>query len=73
MEKWNLDLEANVLPAFILQISNNHSGVSVFTQHYGLSSALALLGQLVLHSKTRNCVGGGNPGDDKAAGGNFSH
>ncbi|TNN88784.1 hypothetical protein EYF80_001116 [Liparis tanakae] len=33
-----------------------------------MSSSLPMLTELILHSKTRNCVGGGYPGDDKAAG-----
>lgn len=53
--------------------SNNIRCVFLFTQHYGLSSALSLLSELILHSKPGNRVGGGNPGDDEAAGGNFSH
>lgn len=47
--------------------------VSAPTKNDRLSSALSLLDELVLHSETRNCVRGRNPGDDEAAGGNFGY
>lgn len=34
---------------------------------------MPLLTELILHSETRNRVGGGDPGDDEAAGGDLGH
>lgn len=47
--------------------------VSALTQHDGLPGGLALLDELVLHPEARHGVRGRDPGDDEAAGGDFSH
>lgn len=45
----------------------------LLTQHDGLPGGLTLLDELVLHSEAGHSVRGRNPGDDEAAGGDFSH
>lgn len=47
--------------------------VSALTQHDRLPGGLALLDELVLHSEAGHGVRGRDPGDDEAAGGDFSH